>query len=100
MALCAYFKTEATIITIINISLHQLRGMIGQKVMHGGIEYVVVEVLEHSTELVLQEVCETTTIQANQHGDAHRKVPSTITIPVLSANKTELHPHFLALELH
>jgi len=36
------------------ISLSQLRGMIGEQVIHQGHRCLVVEVLEQSTELVLQ----------------------------------------------
>jgi len=84
--------------TVINITLSQLRGMIGQTVIVESRHYRVIEVLEHSTELVLQ-VHQETNIQPNQHGDAHRRVPATLTIPVLTANKMSLHPAFLELDL-
>jgi len=84
--------------TAINITLSQLRGMIGQTVIVESRHYLVIEVLEHSTELVLQ-VRQETNIQPNQHGDAHRRVPATLTIPVLTANKMNLHPAFLELDL-
>ncbi len=85
--------------TTLNITLNQLRGMIGQSVRHQGRDYDVIEVLEQGTELVLQEKQAATIIQPDQHGDAHRRVPKTVTIPVLTADKTELHPSFLALDL-
>jgi len=72
--------------------------MIGHQVLHQGQRCLVVEVLEQHTELVLQ-VEEQHTIQPDQYGDARRLVPGTITIPVLNADKTELHASFLALEL-
>jgi hypothetical protein len=80
------------------ISLTQLRGMIGEQVMHQGRRCIVIEVLEQDTELVL-EIIEHHTIQPDQYGDARRLAPGTITIPVLTADKTELHARFLALEL-
>ncbi len=80
------------------ISLSQLRGMIGQQVIHQGHRCLVVEVLEQSTELVLQ-IEARHTIQPDQYGEARRLVPDTVTIPVLSADRTELHATFLALEL-
>lgn len=83
----------------INITLNQLRGMIGTRVMYRGEGYQVIEVLEQGTELVLLKLERATMIQKNQHGDAHRRVPHTIAIPVLTADKTELHPSFLALDL-
>jgi hypothetical protein len=73
--------------------------MIGARVIHCGEGYQVIEVLEQSTELVLLKLERVTVIQANQHGDAHRRVPRTVTIPVLTADRTELHPSFLALDL-
>jgi hypothetical protein len=80
------------------ISLSQLRGMIGQQVLYQGQRCLIVEVLEQNTELVLQ-IEEHHTIQPDQYGDAHRVVPGTVTIPVLSLDRTELHASFLALEL-
>jgi len=80
------------------INLKQLRSMIGQRVLHQGEVCVVIEVLEQDTQLVLQ-IEEHLTIQPDQFGDARRVVPETITIPVLSADRTELHASFLALDL-
>ena len=81
------------------ITLKQLRGMIGQKVRFKGRQCHIVEVLEQSTELVLEELESSKQIQANQHGDAHRRVPVTIIVPVLSSDKTSLHPDFLLIDL-
>jgi hypothetical protein len=83
----------------IEITLTQLRGMIGQKVVHQGTPCQIIEVIETNTSLVLQIHTTGRVIQLDQHGDAHRRVPDTITIPVLTADKTELHPVFLALDL-
>jgi hypothetical protein len=80
------------------ISLSQLRGMIGQQVIYQGMRCQVIEVLEQNTELVLQ-IEEHHIIQPDQYGDARRVVPDTVTIPVLTGDKTELHATFLALEL-
>ena len=91
-------NTINSIMETIIISLSQLRGMIGQQVMYQGRTCVVIEVLEQDTELVLQ-IEQHHTIQPDQYGDARRVVPGTITIPVLTADRTELHASFLALEL-
>jgi hypothetical protein len=80
------------------ISLTQLRGMIGQRVIHEGLRCLVVEVLEQDLEIVLQ-VEEHHSIQPDQYGEARRIAPDTLTIPVLSADRTELHAIFLSLEL-
>lgn len=83
----------------IHISLQQLRGMIGQHVQYQGDAYTVIEVLEQDTELVLQIQDEVHEIQPDQHGDAHRRVPATVTLPVLTADRSQLHPSFLSLNL-
>lgn len=83
----------------ITITLTQLRGMIGHTVIIDGKHYLIIEVLEAGTELVLQVKHHETFIQANQHGDAHRRVPTTLTVPVLTADKTQLHPSFLELDI-
>lgn len=80
------------------ISLSQLRGMIGQRVNYHGQPCIIIEVLEQDIELVLQ-VEQHQTIQPDQYGEARRLAPDTITIPVLSPERTELHTSFLALDL-
>lgn len=85
--------------TELNITLKQLQGMIGQHVRHQGNTCQVIEVLESTTELVLLIDQADLKIQPDQHGDAHRRVPTTVSIPVLTIDKAELHPAFLALDL-
>jgi hypothetical protein len=84
--------------TSLQISLSQLRGMIGVTVWHQGQQCRVIEVLEDGPSLVIQAAKEST-IQTNQHGDPTRRVPLTYTIPVLAADGTELHASFLKLDL-
>ena len=79
------------------ISLKQLRGMIGIKLCHNNKECQVVEVLEDGPSLVLQYFEDN--IQNNQHGNAHRRVPETFCIPILSSDKKELSEVFLSLDL-
>lgn len=79
------------------ITLNQLRGMIGIKLYHNNKACQVIEVLEDGPSLVLQYF--ENNIQNNQHGDAHRRVPETFCLPVLSNNKKELSEIFLALDL-
>lgn len=83
----------------IDISLEQLRGMIGLSVRHEGGLYRVIEVLEDGPSLVLQSGRRDSTLQSNQFGDPHRWVPATETVPVLTAERDALHPTFLALDL-
>ena len=79
-------------------TVKQLRGCIGIKVLHQGEPCVVIEVLESPTSIVLQNAY-FSTIQTNQHGDPHRRVPQTYTIPVLTDDHAQFHPAFLALDL-
>ncbi len=83
----------------IDISLAQLRGMIGLSVRHQGGLYRVIEVLEDGPSLVLQSGQRDTTLQSNQYGDPHRWVPATETVPVLTPERDALHPTFLELDL-
>lgn len=73
--------------------------MIGLRVSHQGIHCVVLEVLEDGPSLVLQDLEQRTTIQDDQFGDPKRRVVLTYTVPVLTDDRTEIHPDFLALEL-
>lgn len=79
------------------ISLQQLRGMIGIKLCYNDKACQVVEVLEDGPSLVLQYF--ENGIQDNQHGNAHRRVPETFCIPILSRDKNELSEVFLSLDL-
>ncbi len=81
----------------IDISLEQLRGMIGIRLCHNNRPCQVIEVLEDGPSLVLQY--EDSDIQLDQHGNGHRRVPETVCIPVLSSDKTELSDIFLMLDL-
>jgi len=83
----------------IEISLNQLRGMIGLQVRHDGGVYQVIEVLEDGPSLVLESRQHSTSQQADQFGEPGRWVPTTCTVPVLAASRTALHPSFLALDL-
>lgn len=83
----------------IEISLDQLRGMIGLRVRHEGGVYQIIEVLEDGPSLVLENRQQATSQQADQYGDPGRWVPTTCTVPVLVGARDALHPSFLALDL-
>ncbi len=82
----------------ITVSVDQLRGMIGLLVKHDGRRCLMVEVLEDGPSLVLQSLDPETTIQPDQHGEAHRKVPRVFTVAVLSEDQLEFSSIFLNLE--
>lgn len=83
----------------IEITLDQLRGLIGVCVHHNGVDCCIIEVLEDGPTLVLMDAELHTTIQEDQFGSAHRRVVETFTIPVLSHDGGHLHPDFLELDL-
>lgn len=85
--------------TELSISLEQLRGMIGLRVQHRGIVCCVIEVLEDGPSLVLQDGERRLGLQEDQYGGPGRQVPEVYTVPVISADKRELHEDFLSLEL-
>ena len=64
--------------------IDKLRQYLGCNISYQGTVYEVMEILEETPALVLQDCEHHTTIQADQHGEAHRRVPQirTITIPV------------------
>ncbi len=63
-------------------NVDHLRDLIGTRARYQGGVYEVIEVLEDGPALVLQNCDEHTTIQADQHGEAHRRVPETTTLPI------------------
>ncbi|MBI5451529.1 MAG: hypothetical protein HY940_09265 [Gammaproteobacteria bacterium] len=64
------------------VAIKDLSQLIGRHIRYEGIAYQVIEVLEHDHKLVLQDVGHHTTIQADQHGEARRRVPQTRTLHV------------------
>lgn len=82
------------------ITLERLRACIGREVVLAGERYRIVEVLnDASLALVLSSESTTPVIQANQHGEATRRVPRTRTLPVFSVEDGQPHPEFLKLNL-
>lgn len=83
---------------VLELSLEQLRGMIGLAVCYHGATCEVVEVLEDGPAVVLRDRRETA-IQDDRFGDPHRRVAQTYTVPVVDEDGVRLHPEFLAMEL-
>ncbi|MBL1432530.1 MAG: hypothetical protein COC09_09055 [Gammaproteobacteria bacterium] len=71
----------------LEIDIGKIRGLIGRHVIYKESEYIVIEVLDEAPALVLET--RDTVIQADQHGEAHRRVPNTETIPVLNSTGNE-----------
>lgn len=83
----------------ITITVRQLRGLIGLRVIHEGESCRVIEVIEESLSIVVGHEGREPIIQSDQHGHAHRKVPQTTIIPVLNSSGDEFDQQFLCLEL-
>ncbi len=82
----------------LDIDIGKIRGLIGRHVAYKDVKYIVIEVLDEAPALVLE--AHSTVIQADQHGEAHRRVPNTETVPVLNSSGNEyslayLNIHFL-----
>jgi len=83
------------------ITADTLRKLIGYEVSHEGQPCKIIEILEDDVlTVILQRDEQQTTIQADQHGEAHRKVPSTITLPVIDRDSGEFHPAFDNLNIY
>ncbi len=85
--------------TEITFTIDQLRSLIGTRVEHEGMVCEIIEILEDDPALILQECEIHTIIQADQHGEAHRRVPTTRTVPILNPDRTEYNPAFLNLDV-
>ena len=81
------------------VKVENLRNLIGQEVDYDGRRCQVIEILEDGPALILQHKESLTKIQADQHGEARRKVPSIITIPVLDHDQRKYSSDFTALAL-
>lgn len=69
-----------------------LREQIGCRGLYNNQEYELIEVLEHDAALVLRDCSTAHTIQSDMHGEAHRMVSKTHTVPLFSEIDENLHP--------
>lgn len=81
------------------LSLTDLREMIGTRVRFESQYWEIVEVLEDGPAIILQDYNQHTIIQADQHGEAHRHVPSTRTVPIFASDGESLSAAFLSMDL-
>ena len=82
----------------LHITTEKLHDMIGLKVRHEGVVCCVVEIIDEGPSLVLERRDQHLSIQPDQFGEAHRRVPQTFTISILSSESTEFSISFLNLE--
>jgi hypothetical protein len=74
------------------IDPHRLRRLLGQPLLYQGLPHRIIDIIDEGPALVLQEAGERKTIQANQHGEASRWVPHTVTVAVLNIRRDGLNP--------
>lgn len=60
-----------------------LRDLIGRRVRYRGDLFEVFEILEHDPPALILRNDAHLRIQPDQHGDAHRRAPETVTVPVV-----------------
>lgn len=76
-----------------------LRDSIGQRVRFRDVTFEIIEILEDGPSFVLQDCEKHTSIQPDQHGEAHRRVPNTMTLPVLMTTEGALDADAMGIEL-
>ena len=76
-----------------------LRDAIGQRVRFHNVIFEIIEILEDGPSFVLQDCEKHTSIQPDQHGEAHRRVPQTMTLPVLITADGSLDSDAMGIEL-
>lgn len=72
--------------------LTQLQQYIGNEITYEGERYQLIEILQDRPALVFICMNKSMRIQANQHGNAHRKTHETYTVSCLNENRSDLHP--------
>lgn len=76
-----------------------MRNLIGIRVRYQGTVYEIIEVLDDGPSLVLQDYENHTTIQADQYGEAHRRVPPTLTLTIHTTEDGRTDLEAIGLEL-
>lgn len=81
------------------LKVANLHNLIGHEVRYQGRTCRIIEVIEDIPALILQQQQPNASIQPDQHGEARRKVPDTITLPVIDRESGALHPAFSDLNI-
>jgi hypothetical protein len=72
--------------------LSVLRDQIGTHGQYNGHDFELIEILEQEPAVVLRDCSDQHTIQNDMHGEAHRIVAKTHTVPLFSEVSYKLHP--------
>ena len=76
-----------------------LSSLIGRRARYQGELYEILEILEDDPPSLVLQNCSHTTIQADQHGDAHRRVPEVVTLPLAFLKSDVLDLPTMEIEL-
>ena len=76
-----------------------LRASIGRETAIRGRHCQLVEILEDGPEVVLKCIEKRSVIQPDQYGEAHRRVPEIITVPVFEGESESVNPFLVELGL-
>lgn len=79
-------------------ALQHLRSRVGTSVLYRGEPYTVLEILTQEAAVVLHSAAQTV-IQANQHGEASRRVPATVTLPIFLSEGGMPNPDLIEVGL-
>lgn len=77
--------------------LCELRTTIGSVVDYKGHRCEIIEILEDGPYLVLRCIEDDNIIQPNQFGEAHRRAPETLTVPVFNKGTSDFNPFIARL---
>jgi len=83
----------------IDITIDQLRGLLGLRVQFRGEAHTIIEVIEDGPAIVLAPERDTSAIQPDAYGNARRQARVLLTIPLLTPDRRQLHADFLELDL-
>ena len=77
-----------------SFTVASLRSLIGLEVYYNGRPCQIIEILEDGPHVILQHKDLHPSIQPDQHGEAHRMVPTTVTLPVMDGDGHALSSDF------
>lgn len=82
-----YGFTAATEFTMTLTESPQFAHLIGRTVIYNSCQFRIVDYIADEQALILRALKSQASIQINQFGNATRRVPQTISVPVLSSDE-------------
>jgi hypothetical protein len=81
-------NVQATVL----LNSEKLGNLLHRRVTYQGVECRIIEILDEGPALVLQDCRHESVIQANQYGEASRRVPRLFTVSLLNVRRDALNP--------